>query len=116
MEGFPSLKGAKIDSKTAKKLQDKFKNWSMFSVGKTKTHITASGGIHFSGVPTITTSITFEIRRAGTYLMISLFEYPKGLVFHAHIYYPDVDKKSKADWNKVIQTVYEEVKQALSGD
>ena len=48
--------------------------------------------------------------------MISLFEYPKGLVFHAHIYYPDVERRNKEEWKKVIQIVYDELKQAIEGD
>lgn len=110
MEGFPSIKGAKIDASLVRKLKNSFKGWSMFSVGKTKTHVTPSGGIHFSGAPTLTNSISFEIKRGGTYLMISLFEYPKGLVFHAHVYYPDIERKSKDDWKKTISLIYEEIK------
>ena len=110
MEGFPSIKSAKITPKSAKKIKDTFKNWSMFSVGKTRTHITPSGGIHFSGKLTETTALTFEIKRGGGYIMISLFEYPKGVVFHAHVYYSDLERKSKQEWGKVIEQIYNEVK------
>ena len=114
MSGFPSIKGVRIDKELVKKLQKKFPNWSMFSVGKTKTNITDSGGIHFSGTPTITNSISFEIKRGKTYIIVSLFEYPKGLVFHAHVYFPDVDAKTKDGWKTIIDKIYSEVNDAIS--
>jgi len=113
MEGFPSIKGAVLDKNTVRRIQKLYPSWSMFSVGKTKTRITPSGGIHFSGKETNTNCLSFEIKRGGGYIMISLFEYPKGLVFHAHIYYTDLDKRSKDGWNKVLQPIYEEIKNIL---
>ena len=113
MEGFPSIKGAKIDKNLAKKLQNYFKSWSMIAVGKTRTHITPAGGIHYTGKETMTNSISFEVKRGGGYVMVSLFEYPKGLVFHAHIYFSDMDRKTKDGWEKVLKSLYEEVKKLL---
>ena len=116
MEGFPSFKGAKLNASVAKKLQNHFKNWSMFTIGKTKTHITPNGGIHFSGKLTETMAISFEIKRGNAYIMISLFEYPKGVVFHAHIYYPDISRKNDDEWKKVLDVVYNETKSVLLGE
>lgn len=112
MDGFPSIKGAKLTNKNIKILSKEF-NWSMFTVGKTKTSITPSGGIHFSGKLTITEAVSMEIRKGGVYIIISLFEYPKGVVFHSHIYFPHIDKKSKSDFSKIIQEIYVQVSKIL---
>lgn len=113
MENFKSISGVKITRSVVKELKKEFKNWSMFSAGKTKTNVTPSGGIHYSGKQIETNCISFEIRRGNAYVMISLFEYPKGVVFHTHIFLPDIEKRNKDGWITVLTPVYEKVKEIL---
>ena len=113
MENFKSITNVKLNKSVVTTLKKEFNNWSAFSVGKTRTHVTPNGGIHYTGKLTETNCISFEIKRGGTYIMISLFEYPKGVVFHAHIFYPDVDKRSKDGWTNVLVPIYESIKTIL---
>lgn len=111
---FEPIKNVKLTNSVAKKLKNKYK-WSSFAIGKASMSVTPQGGIHSSGKKTLTKSISFEIRRGNGYIMISLFEYPKGVVFHAHVSVNDMDKKNKDSWTKTIEPIYEEIKDILGG-
>ena len=106
MEDFVSFKGAKITDKLVEDLRTNFK-WTIFTIGKAKTHVTKYGGVHYSGQLTYFPVVSFEIKRGGSYLMITLMEYPKGVILHIHIYYPDIKKRS--DWKSLVESVYMEV-------
>lgn len=106
MEGFVSFKNVKITDELVNTLKTKL-NWSIFTVGKSKTHVTKYGGVHYSGKLTFFPAVIFEIRRDNAYIMVSLLEYPKGIIMHVHIYYPDIKKKS--DWKQTVEKVYKEI-------
>lgn len=109
---MPPIKDVKLTRKTIRNLKSKYK-WSSFTMGRAKMSVTPSGGIHSSGKTKETQAISFEIRRGGGYIMISLFEYPKGVTFHAHISINDMDKKNQSSWTNVVEDVYDEVKKIL---
>ena len=113
MDNFKSISGVNLNRNVVKRLKQEFKNWSMFSVGKTKTNVTPNGGIHYTGKQIETNCISFEIRKGNAYIIISLFEYPKGVVFHTHIFLPDIEKRNTSGWVEVVTPVYEKVKQIL---
>ena len=113
MKGYPPIQGVKLNSETIKRLRDYFSGWSIFTAGKTKISITPSGGVHYTGSTIITNAVSFEIRRGNAYIMITLLEYPKGVIVHMHIFYPDINKYSSNIWDKIISKVYEEVKNVL---
>ena len=108
MKDFSPIKNIKLDSKTIEKIKNHF-NWSSFCIGKNKVSITKTGGVHYSGKQTLTNSISFEVTRSNTYIMVSLFQYPGGVIFHAHIYYPQI---SKLNPDSIVK-LYNEVKDLL---
>jgi hypothetical protein len=110
MKGFPPLKGVKLNKETISKIKSYFK-YTMFFEGVAIASISKSGGIHYTGVRTKEPGIAFEVIRGGIYIMVVLFEYPHGLVFHSHIYLPDIDKVSGMD-PRVVK-LYSEVKNLL---
>lgn len=112
MESFPTIKGAKLTPSIVKNIKNYFK-WSAFTVGKTKMNITPTGGVHSSGKLTMTEAVMFEIIRFGTYIVVALYEYPGGVIFHSHISWVSIDKKNINDWKVVIEKVYNEVKTIL---
>ncbi len=109
---MPPIKDVKLTSKVIRQLKAKYK-WASFTTGKAKMTVTPSGGIHSSGKLVYTQAVSFEIKRGQGYIMISLFEYPKGIVFHAHISINDMDKKNRSSWFDVVEPVYNEIKDIL---
>lgn len=110
MKGFPPFKGVKLDKKIISKIKSHFR-WSMFFVGESITSLTPSGGIHYSGKSTKTPAIAWEVRRGGRYWMCELFQYPKGLILHMHVFLPDAQGISPMDVTAV--KLYSEVKNIL---
>ncbi|MCF7927052.1 MAG: hypothetical protein K9L74_05705 [Candidatus Izimaplasma sp.] len=109
---LPPIKNVKLTRKVIKQLKNKYK-WSSFTMGRAKMTVTPSGGIHSSGKTKETQAISFEIKKGTGYIMISLFEYPKGVTFHAHVSINDMDKKNKSSWFDVVEPVYNEIKEIL---
>jgi hypothetical protein len=108
MKDFPPIRNVKLTDEIISKLRNYF-NWSSFCVGKAKVSLTKQGGVHYTGKSTLTNSISFEITRGGIYVMVSLFEYTNGVIFHAHIYYPQISKLQP----DTIVKLYNEVKGLL---
>ncbi|MFW6242587.1 MAG: hypothetical protein ACOC2W_00345 [bacterium] len=109
---LPPIKDVKLSRKVIKQLKNKYK-WSSFTMGRAKMTVTPSGGIHSSGKEKETQAISFEIKRGNGYIMISLFEYPKGVTFHGHISINDMDKKNKSSWFDVLEKEYDIIKKIL---
>jgi len=111
MKDFPSLKG-KLDNSTILKIKDHFKT-TIFNYGTCIMHETPTGGIHYTGTLTKRPSLSFEIVRSKIYIMITLNEYVKGIVFHVHIYYPHIDKIDETLLKNTVTRVYDEVKKVV---
>lgn len=84
-------------------------NIMMFSEGTAIIHITPFGGVHSSGEPRETKCVSFEVQMGRIYYMISLVEYPKGVIFHVHVFYQHMGKE-KIDH---IDMIYSEIKKIL---
>jgi hypothetical protein len=108
MEGFGPIYNIKLTDDIVQKLKNHFK-WTMFTEGVALVHETPSGGVHYTGKAKYNKAISFEVTRGGTYIIVSLFEYPKGVILHTHIFWPQISKANK----EVIRKIYEEVKYVL---
>lgn len=112
MKEYPSIKNVSLSHENISKLRNYFK-WSGFTEGETITHVTPSGGIHYTGKQTTTKSVFFEIKRKTTYVGILLYEYPKGVIFHVYFPFPKVLELSKNEMNLIIEPIYQKITEML---
>ena len=112
MKDFPPIHDIKLTSDIINKVKSHFK-WSSFTVGESVVSVTPSGGVHYTGSRTLYPSISFEIIRK-VYIMVSLFEYPKGIIIHFHIYYPQIKNLSESELQVVTTKLYSEIKNLLT--
>lgn len=116
MSKYPSIKNVKLTNTAINKLKTYFK-WSSFTEGKTITNITPQGGIHYTGKKTITNAVFLEIKRKRIYVVISLYEYPKGVVFHVYFPYPKVTEYSKIELEtNIIEPLYLKITEILTNN
>lgn len=106
MEGYPSFKGLKLDNRVKDLIKSNFKIIS-YCEGQTKANFTNEGGVFYTGTPTITKSIMFELQSV-SYIVIQLYEYPKGLVFHAFIDLRGFNKGQEF-WDKTTRKIYDKL-------
>jgi len=109
MKGYGPLYGVKLTPDIVQKLRSHFK-WTMFTEGVALVHETPTGGVHYTGVPKHNKAVSFEVVRDGVYVIVSLFEYPKGTILHTHIFSPQLSKAKDSTTGKI----YEEVKKLLA--
>lgn len=112
MEGYPPFIGAKLSSSNVNKIKRYFK-WSMFTEGDAIVSETRTGGVHYTGSKTRRKAVSFEVIRKNTYVVIVLFEYKKGVIFHTHIFFPQVSKRSSSILELITTGLYNEVKNLL---
>ena len=113
MKEYPSIKNAKLDEKHIQRIKDSFK-WSGFTEGVTYTHVTPSGGIHYTGKLVKTKAVFFELKKKNSYIGILLYEYPKGVVFHVYFPYPKVLDMSKTEMDFMIEPIYQKIIELLT--
>ncbi len=95
MISLPPIKDVRIKNVSEQLM--KIYNWTSFCIGKNKVRTTPSGGVHYTGKEIILEACSFEITYKRTYYMISLFEYPKGIMVHIHVDVNQLDKASDGD-------------------
>ncbi len=110
MKEFPSIKDVKLTHKIINQLKGYFK-WATFCEGISKISETKSGGVYGPGETKLTKTVTFEIKRNNAYVMITLIEYKFGLIFHAHSYFPHMNRVNI----DTIKKIYLEVIKILKG-
>jgi len=91
-----TIRGGRLTKENITKLTKSFK-WSAFTIGQTRLNITKTGGVHFSGESKLMKAVSIEIPKNKTYIVINLFEYPKGVLFHPFIPFNNVIDKTKLE-------------------
>ena len=114
MKDFPGITNAVLNRSTINKLKNYFNNKISYLEGESIISVTPVGGIHYTGHRITTNSVAFEILRKNSKLIILLIQYPKGVLFHAYIYYPDVDKYSGSDWKYILDKIYTDISEILT--
>lgn len=100
-----TIQNGRLNNTTIKRLSKHFK-WSSFSIGQTKTNVTPSGGIHYTGKEMKTTSVSMEIKRRGMYYTFNIFSYPKGVIVHPFVPFPvEHSKISVSDIDQIVEEI-----------
>ena len=102
-----------LDEITVAQLKSHFK-WTSFCVGENVVHVTPSGGVHWSGKAEIYPAVMFEVTRKNTYFIVHLNQYPNGVIFHLHVFIPQIGKIDDAQKEAVAQSLYTEVQKIIS--
>jgi len=111
MKDFPPVKDAKLTPSVISKLKSYFKV-TMFSEGEATISVSKTGGVHYTGVRQSTKCVNFEVMRNHVYFMVTLIEYPKGVIIHIHVFLPHLSKMSGESDPRAVK-LYSEVKNIL---
>lgn len=109
---MPPIRG-ELDDIAIAELKSYFK-WTSFCVGENVVHVTPSGGVHWSGKAQIYPSVMFEVTRKNTYFIVHLNQYTQGVIFHLHVFLPQLNKISNEQKEEVAKTLYDEVQKIIS--
>lgn len=83
-----TIVSGKITKDTTHKIEKAFsRNITSICEGKTWVYVTKTGGVHYTGTKTETKAISFELSINKSYLVVLLYEYPKGVIVHFFIPY-----------------------------
>ena len=78
-----TLRGGKLTPAKVRELRRVFeKNLSAIAMGKTWISITKTGGVYYTNRKVEKRALFFEIAKGGRYLVVAIYEYPKGLIVH----------------------------------
>ena len=80
---MPTLRGGKLTPAKIRELRRVFeRSLSAIAVGKTWISVTKTGGVHHTGRRVEKRALFFEIAKGGKYLVVAIYEYPKGVIVH----------------------------------
>ena len=101
------LRGGKLTTTKIKKLREVFgKNLTAIAVGKTWVSVTKTGGVHYTGKRVEKRALFFEVAKGGKYMVVAIYEYPKGLI--VHFFNPTNQKSfSEEEKNEVFRQLQE---------
>ena len=113
MKNYPSFQNKKLNAELIHNIKKLFPNYTQFAIGTAKLKITENGGVHYSGVLKESNCINFELPIGNNKIIISMIEYPKGLLFHAHIYLPNIEDNSYNKLSNQVNIIYNKIKEVI---
>jgi len=78
-----TISGGKLTNDTLDLIKKAFGNrLTAIASGITWVSVTPSGGVHYTGKRTEMKCIFFELKVSRGYVVVALYEYPKGVIVH----------------------------------
>jgi len=102
-----TLQGATLTKKKAEEIQQRIE-YTSIGWGHTFVHVTPSGGVHYTGKATKTNALFIELPAGrGQYILVVLYEYPKGVIMHIYETKPNVHTRAQHAITEIINILKE---------